>query len=102
MKKYNLSKPRKYTDSQGNEKTYWDRVGEMLEWEKQDGSVSRIVKIPAIGLEANVFEDEPREKKQAEKTYQEYPTEEVVNPADIPDERVPEEDQGIKSENIPF
>lgn len=62
MKKYSISKPRKYTDKNGNEKTFWDRVGEMIEFEKQDGSVSRIVKIPAIGLEANVFEDKPREQ----------------------------------------
>ena len=66
MKKYNLSKPRKYTDKQGNEKTYWDNVGEMIEFEKADGSVSRIVKIPAIGLEANVFEERPRVEVQQE------------------------------------
>lgn len=62
MKKYNISKPRKYTDRNGNEKTYWDKVGEMLEFEKDDGSVSRMVKIPAIGLEANVFEEREREE----------------------------------------
>lgn len=59
-KRFNISKPRKYTDKSGNEKTYWDKVGEMVEFEKQDGSVSRIIKIPAIGLEANVFEEKPR------------------------------------------
>lgn len=91
MKKYNLSKPRKYTDSQGNEKTYWDKVGELIEFEKKDGTISRIVKIPAIGLEANVFEEKPREEAKpqpkvdvAEKEYNEYPTEEVVNTDDIP------------------
>ncbi len=92
MKKYNLSKPRKYTDSQGNEKTYWDKVGEMIEFTKQDGTVNRIVKIPAIGLEANVFEEKPREEAPkpqpkvdvAEEDYNKYPTEEVVNAEDIP------------------
>lgn len=64
MKRYNLSKPRKYIKD-GVEKTYWDKVGEMVEFEKQDGSVSRIVKIPAIGLEANVFEEQPREERAA-------------------------------------
>ena len=59
-KRYNISKPRKYVKD-GVEKTYWDKVGEMVEFEKQDGSVSRIIKIPAIGLEANVFEEKPRE-----------------------------------------
>ena len=57
MKRYNISKPRKFTDKQGNEKTYWDRVGEMVEFDNGN----RLIKIPAIGLEANVFEDKPRE-----------------------------------------
>ena len=56
MKRFNISKPRKFTDKQGNEKTYWDKVGEMVEFD----SGNRIIKIPAIGLEANVFEDKPR------------------------------------------
>lgn len=63
MKKYNISRPRKETDKNGNEKTYWDNVGIMLEFEKQDGSVSRIIKIPAIGLEANVFEERDRDTR---------------------------------------
>lgn len=58
MKRYNLSKPREYTDKKtGETKTYWDRVGEMVEFDNGN----RIIKIPAIGLEANVFEDKPRE-----------------------------------------
>lgn len=88
MKRYNLSKPRKYVKD-GVEKTYWDKVGEMIEFERQDGSVSRIVKIPAIGLEANVFEEKPREPQQpaprrapASDAVQ-YPQEEI-NPEDIP------------------
>jgi hypothetical protein len=60
-KRYDISKPRKYVKD-GVEKTYWDRVGEMVEFEKQGGSVSRIIKIPAIGLEANVFPVKPREQ----------------------------------------
>lgn len=58
MKRYNLSKARKFTGRDGVEKTYWDRVGEMVEFDNGN----RIVKIPAIGLEANVFEDKPREE----------------------------------------
>ena len=96
MNKYNIVKPRKYVKD-GVEKTYWDRVGEMVEFQKQDGSVSRIIKIPAIGLEANVFPVEPREKQEVsredmpfnENTQKspeatiEYPAEEI-NPLDIP------------------
>lgn len=59
MKKYNISKPEKYVKD-GQEKTYWANVGTMTEFEKQDGSVSRIMEIPAIGLKANIFPIEPR------------------------------------------
>ncbi len=86
MKKYNIVKPRKYVKD-GTEKTYWDRVGEMVEFEKPDGSVSRIIKIPAIGLEANVF---PAEEKFAtpQVTKDDLPfenrTEEEARADDIP------------------
>lgn len=97
MKIYNLSKPRKYTDGQGNEKTAWDNVGQMLEWTKQDGTISRVVKIPAIGLEAQVYEQKPKDQPQQTRPApaqtsqptqtpppQDYPTEENINPDDIP------------------
>jgi hypothetical protein len=61
MKKYNLSKPEKYVGKDGVEKTFWANVGTMTEFEKQDGTISRIVEIPAIGLKASVFLQVPRE-----------------------------------------
>ena len=57
--KYNISKPEKYVKD-GVEKTYWANVGTLTEIEKQDGGISRIIEIPAIGLKANAF---PIEKK---------------------------------------
>lgn len=82
-KRFNISKPRKYV-SNGVEKTYWDRVGEMVEFTKDDGSVSRVVKIPAIGLEANVFEDKPKEAapSSTQRTYAQ--ADEEIRPEDIP------------------
>ena len=59
MKKYNIAVPQKYT-KEGVEKTYWANVGTFTEFEKQDGTISRLVEIPAIGLKANAF---PIEKK---------------------------------------
>lgn len=96
VKKYNLSKPEKYIKD-GVEKTFWSQVGTMTEFEKQDGSISRIVEIPAIGLKASVFEVVPKEnapqrpqpqpvaKKEATVQLDEaYPDEEKINPDDIP------------------
>jgi hypothetical protein len=67
----------------------------MTEFTKQDGSISRIVEIPAIGLKASVFEIQPKANgysapatKPAQpatdtSTGIDYPAEEI-NPEDIP------------------
>lgn len=80
--RYNISKPRKYTAKNGEENTYWDKVGEMVEFENGN----RVIKIPAIGLEASVFLDTP--KKAAQEPAATATPDEVVtgdiNPEDIP------------------
>lgn len=55
IRKFNISKPRKYTTRDGGEKTAWDNIGTMTEFHKDDGSVSRKIEIPAIALDAQVF-----------------------------------------------
>ncbi len=87
IKKYNISKPEKYMKD-GAEKTYWANVGTMTEFEKQDGSISRILEIPAIGLKANIFPVEPKttptqtQKVKTEVNEVEYTQE--INDEDIP------------------
>lgn len=68
FKKYNISRPEKYTKD-GVEKTYWANVGTLTEIEKQDGTISRLIEIPAIGLKANAFPVEPKSERPAS-----YPT----------------------------
>ena len=55
INKFNISKPKKYNDKSGEEKTQWNNIGTMTEFIKDDGSVSRIIEIPAFGLDANIF-----------------------------------------------
>ena len=65
--KFNIAKKGKpYTDKKtGEEKTYWANVGTMTEFTNEEtGKVSRILEIPAIGLEANVFPIEKKDKPQ--------------------------------------
>ncbi len=100
MKKFNISKPKKYIKN-GEEKTFWNTIGTYTEFENTDGSVSRKIEIPAISLEAQVFPVENRSamlpkpimdldsdkdmdipQKPVEDVL-EYP-EEVVNSEDIP------------------
>jgi len=61
MKRFNICKKMEYI-SNGEKKTFWERVGTMVEFQKEDGSSSRIIEIPAIGLKANVFEEKPKVK----------------------------------------
>lgn len=63
MKKYNIAKPIEYTKD-GEVKTYWANVGTMTEFQKEGGNVSRIIEIPAIGLKANIFEQNDKDKKE--------------------------------------
>lgn len=88
IKKYNVSKPEKYTKD-GAEKTYWANVGTMTEFIKEDGSVSRILEIPAISLKANIFPVEPKAENatnyaKTEQTAPKVETESVVDVSDIP------------------
>ena len=98
IKKYNLSKPEKYM-SNGVEKTFWANVGTMTEFEKQDGSVSRIVEIPAIGLKASVFLQEP--KQNAPQRPQAQP-ETIKAQAPVPLNGVEYPDEDINPDDIPF
>ncbi len=66
MKKLNIAKPEKYTKD-GVEKTYWANVGTITIFDKEDGSQSYIVEIPAIGLKANAFPIEKKEEQPTQK-----------------------------------
>ena len=52
--KFNISKPEEYLKN-GEKKTMWNNVGTLTEFTNQDGSVSKIIEIPAIGLKARAF-----------------------------------------------
>lgn len=96
MEKFNISKPKKYLKD-GQEKTYWQNVGTMTEFRKQDGSISRIIEIPAIGLEANIFPIEPRQNATQQARPVQAVSDEVINDI-VPS--FPSED--INPEDIPF
>jgi hypothetical protein len=60
IKKFDISRPTKYLDRSGKESTRWNHIGTLTEFHKPDGQINRIIEIPAIGLEANVFEQKPK------------------------------------------
>jgi len=99
--KFNLSKAgRKYQDNQGQEKTVWENVGTLTEFHKDDGTVNKVVEIPAIGLSANVFPIKPKENQTATQNLnKEYPNKEISVPM-VEGVEYPEED--INPEDIPF
>ena len=98
--KYNISKSgRKYQDQNGNEKTVWNNIGTLTEFHKDDGSINRMIEIPAIGLEANVFLIEPKMPQNSEKT-QKMTHSSTPNQKEQLDVEYPDED--ISPEDIPF
>lgn len=75
--RYKLSRPEEYIKN-GETKTTWFSVGTLTHHKQEDGSESRIVEIPAIGLRAFAFPFEdtndnssfskPQEEKAKEST----------------------------------
>jgi hypothetical protein len=69
----------------GVEKTQWNNCGIMTEFLNDDGSVkSRIIEIPAIGLEASIFPFKDQDAGTAPAQAGVNPAAGEVDPADIP------------------
>ena len=103
VKKYNISVPKKYFKD-NVEKTLWQNCGTMTEFIKEDGSVIRIIEIPAIGLNANVFPFEDKkeggyERPQAKPAPRQMTPEEEYNQHGSKTEMV---DEVIDSSEIPY
>ncbi len=65
IKKFRVAKPRNYTNKAGEEKTFWDNVGTLTVFIKEDGTYSRLLEIPAISLNAQVFEIKEEDEQDA-------------------------------------
>lgn len=74
--KHNVNKPEKYVKD-GVEKTFWTNVGTYTKFVKEDGSVSRLLEIPAIGLKAQIFPIDERLKEEKTKLKEEINDEEI-------------------------
>ena|SRR3990172_107438 len=98
VSKFNISKPKKYLDKQGQERTQWNQIGKMTVFQKDDGTVSRIMEIPAIGLEANIF---PFEPKKTDGSTPQRVSQAVQAPADESEYQNSGSDD-VKVEDIPF
>lgn len=96
MNKYNIAKPEKYTKD-GVEKTYWVKVGTLVEFQKPDGTVSRIIEIPTIGLKANAFPVEPKIETVAPQAQPE-----VKEAATVGNTTIPYPTDEINADDIPF
>lgn len=96
FKKYNLSKPRKEVLKDGTEKTFWDNVGHLTMFVKDDGSESGIVELVtfASNIRLNVFPMKPREN-----TTQTTAANDYSQPAAKDDYS---QDEEIQVSNIPF
>lgn len=96
INRFNIVKPKKFTAKDGTEKTVWQQIGTMTEFHKSDGSINRLIEIPAIGLEANAFpfmDGSKQNKKAGEKDI----TKRVVEQEEV---EYPEDD--LNPDSIPF
>lgn len=96
FEKFNISKPRKEM-SKGEEKTFWDNVGQLVIFTKEDGSKSGKLSLYSFAsktLELNVF---PFAKQS-----QTAPKNDYSQPAPQDDYSQPDQDEEIRVENIPF
>lgn len=66
--RFNISKPTKY-EKDGQEQTKWNNVGTLTVFQKDDGTISRLIEIPAIGLEARAFPIEEKKPEPVEEAY---------------------------------
>lgn len=98
IKKFNISKPTKYMRD-GIEKTRWNTVGEYTEFHNSDGTVSRIVEIPAIGLEAKVFPQD-RDGAMTARPAVRDEFSQPEPPSALPEIKYPDDE--INPEDIPF
>jgi len=87
FKQYNIAKPRKETMKDGSEKTFWDNVGKLTIFTKEDGTESGKIELVtfANNIILNAFPFKAKEGQQATQ-----PAKEAV-----------QEDE-IRVENIPF
>ena len=83
IKKFNVSKPEQYQKGQ-EIRTMWHNIGTMTEFHKDDGSIGRIIEIPAIGLKANIFPFQDKKDVPKSKELPEINIDEEVNPEDLP------------------
>ena len=93
FEKFNVSKSREEQQKNGETKTFWDNVGTVTIFTKEDGSKSGILELTAFDrktLRLNLFQ-----RKQA-------PKNDYSQPAPQDDYSQPEPEDDIKVENIPF
>lgn len=83
----------------GVEKTQWNNIGTLTEFYKQDGTISRLIEIPAIGLEAPLFPAEEKTKP-GQQTTTVAPTVKEYDGSMMPGELPPKPELSI--DEIPF
>lgn len=87
--KFNITRAKEYVASDGQTKKIWLNVGTMTVFEKQDGSVSRIIELNDRDTVYQVFPIEPKKSEQTAPAPQPAPQQQYQN-----DE--------IRVENMPF
>lgn len=99
FKKYNVSKPREVALKDGTTKTFWDNVGHVTIFTKEDGTESGKLELFSFAsktIELNIFAFKPQEANTANNKNN------YSQPSPANDYSQPEPEEEIRVENIPF
>ncbi len=93
--RFNISKPREEAQKDGSTKTFWDNVGTLVIFIKDDGSKQGVLNLTSFdkSIKLNVFQFKPR--TEGGNYSQPAPKDDYSQPEDYKEEE-------IKIENIPF
>lgn len=95
FEKFNVSRPREEAQKDGTTKTFWDNVGDITIFTKEDGSQSGILNLYSFAaktLTLNVFPRKKPEQAARQNNDDNYDISQAVE--------MPEED--LQIQNIPF
>ena len=101
FKKYNVSRPREEAMKDGTTKTFWDNVGNLTLFQKEDGNEQGILELLSFdrkNIRLNVFPFKAKEEHTT-KSKSDYSQ---PAPSNDYSQTEPVDEEEIRVENIPF
>lgn len=106
-KKYNITIPQPYKDKNGQDKTSWNTVGKLIEYEdRQSGETKRFIELFMFpNTNFKVFEEKPKNAPQSGQDHSNTPTttkeySDAPKGNFTPNNDIPEDNSPVDTENL--